>query len=553
MAGRKDDEPIQDDELENLFRGMVGQRLALAVSGGSDSLALMHLIARWTQTPEAQAGFSALRRRAKQVAAERPVFRPGPRPAGFRPPRWLGDDTSRRALVERDGWPPVVVFTVDHGLRAASAEEARAVAAEANAADLPHATLVWTGERPATGIQEKARLARYRLMAEEIEAEAWAFMTAGDPVFGAQALLERPHAARWLVTAHHREDQIETMLMRLARGSGVDGLAAMQATSETTLTAGGQRPLDVRVIVHRPLLAVPRSRLRATLQAIGRRAIEDPSNADTVFERVRVRQALPVLAGLGLTADSLALSIRRLDMARASLDQTARAGFAGVVKLHDGIVGEIDLAGLFRHAPDVRLRILRRVLASFAGQAEAPGLAAVEKLLQPLTMIWAEAGGGPVDWPAALGRQTLGGCMLEVEAKQLRIWREAGRQPLPRLELAPDTTVQWDRRFRITAPTDAGPGLSVAALNRSGVRLIAPFAGPVLKTYPREALCGMPAIWREEALVAVPFLDHATGGQQATLGEELAKAWAIAPWASSLPGPGRFLQQFMATSLDRTV
>ena len=159
-----DNQPIGADEVESLFGAhaqIADRACALAVSGGSDSTALMVLFADWLRQAERDAGLHT-------------------------------------------------VLVVDHGLRPGSADEARAVADRAAALGFRHAVLAWQGPKPHTGIQAAARAARYRLMAEHMTA----------------------HDIGCLLTAHTRDDQAETLLMRLARGSGVDGLAAMAPWTE---------------------------------------------------------------------------------------------------------------------------------------------------------------------------------------------------------------------------------------------------------------------------------------------------------------------------------
>jgi len=151
----------------------------------------------------------------------------------------------------------VLALIVDHGLRPESAGEARATRERLAALGIEAETLTWSGAKPATRVQQAAREARYRLM------------------FAAS----RRRGILHLLTAHHAGDQAETLAMRAARESGPDGLAGMAALVEHR---------DARLL--RPLLAVARARLTATLQARGIGWIDDPSNQDRRYERVRVRQ-----------------------------------------------------------------------------------------------------------------------------------------------------------------------------------------------------------------------------------------------------------------------
>ncbi|NUB15861.1 tRNA lysidine(34) synthetase TilS, partial [Azospirillum brasilense] len=222
-------------------------RVAVGVSGGADSLGLALLVQRW--------------------AAER-----------------AGD---------------VLALIVDHGLRAESAAEAARVGGWLQARGIAHAILRWDGEKPPTGIQEAARAARHRLLAERC----------------------REEGILHLALAHHRDDQAETVLLRFGRGSGVDGLAAM-----APVRAGGA----VRVI--RPLLDLPHDRLVVTCRAFGQEWIEDPSNRNPRFARARLRAAEEALAAEGLDAPRLTDLARRAARARNPLEAGTAALLAEAVE-----------------------------------------------------------------------------------------------------------------------------------------------------------------------------------------------------------------------------
>src|ERR1700742_2892074 len=166
----------------------------------------------------------------------------------------------RRVLAKG---PRLIAVRVDHGLRAASAREASDVKRLAQSLGLPHHTLRWRGAKPKTGLPAAARAARYQLLAK----------TAQD------------HGASHILTAHTSDDQAETLLMRLLRGSGIAGLAAMA------------RQRDRHGIpLARPFLSVPKPRLTATLNKAGIGFADDPTNRDTAFTRPRLRALLPLLA-----------------------------------------------------------------------------------------------------------------------------------------------------------------------------------------------------------------------------------------------------------------
>jgi tRNA(Ile)-lysidine synthase len=164
--------------------------------------------------------------------------------------------------------PPVIAATLDHGFRSASADEARMVGALCAKLGITHTILDWTGTKPVTRLQERARTARYAALCQHA----------------------RQAGANVLLTAHHADDQSETILFRLLRGSGIGGLAGMQAT----------RPRDT--ILHaRPLLAFRKAKLVALCEARALPFVEDASNSDPRYARTRMRALASHLekAGMG--------------------------------------------------------------------------------------------------------------------------------------------------------------------------------------------------------------------------------------------------------------
>src|SRR5947199_3069880 len=186
--------------------------------------------------------------------------------------------------------PRLIAVTVDHGLRKEAAREARDVKDLARMLGIEHRTLRWRGAKPKSGLPAAAREARYRLLARAA----------------------RECGASHLATAHTRDDQAETLLMRLLRGSGVTGLAAMAAETERD---------GVRLL--RPLLDTSKSELIATLQAAGVGFADDPTNRDSAFTRPRLRALMPVLAEEGAEAKTLARLALRLARANAAVELLA--------------------------------------------------------------------------------------------------------------------------------------------------------------------------------------------------------------------------------------
>jgi tRNA(Ile)-lysidine synthase len=418
--------PIAPDALDALFGPFAGDAdrpCALAVSGGSDSSALMLLFADWLM------------------------------------------QSQRRAADH-------LVLTVDHGLRTGSAEEARGVGVAAARLGFRHAVLTWVGAKPHTAVQEAARGARYALIA------------------GAM----REMRAVCLFTGHTQEDQAETLLMRLARGSGVDGLSAMAPRAPLV-------GLDTGEIL-RPLLAVSKACLRATLASRGIAWLEDPSNERPEFERVRLRSARAQLDALGLSNEVLARSAQRLQRARGVLKALTDAFCApGATNVTADTLGRITIGrdALRAIGDEIALRVLMRVIRA-AGGVQAPVAYA------RLETIVAACVSGRHELPS----QTLARALITPEQDSIVVEREPGRDPPPILNLAAGESAAWDGRFRISVPADfaAGP-VEVRALGEPGLLALrrsencAPVAGPRMR-----AAALVPALWTGNTLAAVPALDY---------------------------------------------
>jgi tRNA(Ile)-lysidine synthase len=300
---------LRDAEANALFHGLENlPGLVLAVSGGSDSTALLVMAARW----------------AKQLKKRR---------------------------------PKLLAVTIDHGLRPESAREAATVKRLARRLGVPPRTLAWRGSKPKTGLQETARLARYALLAQAALREGY----------------------EHVLTAHTLDDQAETVLFRLARGSGVTGLAGMAYASP--LPAGRQGT----IFVVRPLLHVAKSRLVATLKAARVTHSEDPSNRDPRFARARLRTVMPALAREGLDARCLARLAARMRRAEATIEfavVAARAALAPDPWRERGPI--VFEAERFSDLPaEVGMRLLGRAIAH-TGDEGPVELGKLEQLYQAL-------------------------------------------------------------------------------------------------------------------------------------------------------------------------
>ncbi len=264
----------------------------------------------------------------------------------------------------------VRALTVDHGLRPEAADEAAGVAAISARLGVPHMTLRWEGSKPDGNLQAAAREARYALMGDWCAA----------------------NGVRWLATAHHADDQAETLLMRLARGAGLAGLAGVRET----------RNLPDGVTLLRPLLYARRADLAAVVLAAGLTATDDPSNRDARFDRTHARRWLASLPNLDTAA--LAASAAHLAEAEAALAWTADLAWAGRASEAAGEL-HLDAADLPR---ELQRRLLIRALRS-QGAPESRG-AEIDRLLDAL-----QAG----------ETATLGG----IRAEGGRIWRFTAAPP----------------------------------------------------------------------------------------------------------------------------
>lgn len=276
--------------------------------------------------------------------------------------------------------PPLLAAIVDHGLREGSRAVADAAAAQCAALGLPARILVWAGDKPAAALQERARAARYALLADAARA-------AGADV---------------VMTAHHADDQVETILFRLLRGSGPAGLAGMAARARRD-----------GIELARPFLAFPKARLLAYAAARGLAVARDPANDDPRFARVRLRALTPALAQEGGTPARFARFARRIRRAEAALEAAAAAALRDLA----GPEG-LDAAGLFDAPEEIRLRVLRRLVVE-AGGVE-PRLDRLEALEGRLAAAW-RAGG-----PASL---TLGAALAVLDGRRLAVRPAPPRRP----------------------------------------------------------------------------------------------------------------------------
>ncbi len=424
---------VSEPPLESRFAEAMGQllgpdfpeNLALAVSGGGDSMAMLALAHNWARV-----------------------------------------------------WGPTLwVVTVDHGLRPESSEEAAMVAEFCATLDRPHATLRWRWDG-AGNLQAAARRARLSLL------DRWR------------------GGIGYVLMAHTADDVAETFLIRLARGSGVEGLSAMQDVRRVTTDFGGnERPLladevsqtpeppppdraeeglgpptEFRIV--RPCLGMTRAELRHYARTLNVPWVEDPSNEDPKYDRARARKLLAALEPLGMSRRDLVSTAHR--MRRASEALRAR-----VVSVADAIAREtggavtLERAGFEAVERDTQLRLLAAACMWVSGAEYRPRAAALEDLLDRLL-------GG--------GAGTLIGAKAETTADTCCVFREFAAVS----QLRSPVSELWDGRWRVTGPT--GEGMEIGALGEA-IQLCPDWRVCGL---PRAALMATPAVWHGEDLVAAP-------------------------------------------------
>jgi tRNA(Ile)-lysidine synthase len=402
LAAKPEPKSFSKQECENIFAILNGEpHIAVAVSGGSDSMAMLRLAAVWA-----------------------------------------------------DGKVKLTALTVNHGLRREASAEALQVEAWCADHSIDHCSLLWLGEKPKTGVQAKARTARYDLMAEWCDA----------------------NGVRWLITGHTQDDQAETVLMRQRRTLTPASLAGIWKTSEW----GGIKLL-------RPLLGYRRAELRRYLLQIGQRWVDDPSNVDDTFERVRARKALADnddrTVGLAQIATDAGHAIRQLDGSAKNWLQRNLEIFPegyGVVPRQEFSASNVD----------VQRRVVLKLIHLFGA-----GTAATPHELEVVSF-WIGSDGR--------SRRTLGGAVIACRARHVLIGREAGRIPTQTAVVPESGKIVWDGRFEITA----SPQSRIVSAGRFEKL-------PRRKDLPAFVQSGLPAILLADGAIIVPHLGigHGVGAK----------------------------------------
>lgn len=388
-----------------------GTSIAVAVSGGSDSLALAFLAHQWGKAHK----------------------------------------------------HTIIALTVDHGLRAASAGEARQVSGWCKKEGIEHHILKWKKNTDRGNLQARARVARYELMTRFCN----------------------EHDIHTLLVAHTVDDQAETVLLRIMRGSGVDGISAI--ASDITVN---------NVTVMRPLLDVSRTQLQDFLTERKQRWVSDPSNDDTRYARVVVRQFLTQAPDSQLLTRRLAQTATHMARSREYIEHSIAEHMVQVVDMRDEGYCYIDLARFRQLHEEAGLRILSKLLTVISGQYYKPRFENIQRLYSHIQNNGCDKG------------VTLWGCNIQLKKHigKIMIVRElsAIADDIP-LSQAP---IIWDGRFSCTLQHDM-PDITVGAVGKDGYQALVAkhpeFSNHIL---PKQVIYTLPAFKNLEKTLVIPHIGY---------------------------------------------
>ncbi|MES2984623.1 MAG: tRNA lysidine(34) synthetase TilS [Pseudomonadota bacterium] len=365
----------------------------------------------------------------------------------------------------------IVALTVDHGLRAESAAEARTVRAWMRTRGIEHQILTPPPDPAASNLQASARQRRYDALAEYCRA---------------QGILH-------CLVAHHAGDQRETVALHEARGESADGASGIGAMRAYR---------GVRFL--RPLLGVERADIETYLRAQHVAWIEDPSNRNMDFARVRMRQQL---ADNPAQAIALSATARHAGEARGKRDDALADAAMRLVTLHPAGYAQLPLAGWQQLDARLAHQLLADLLTTVSGATHRPRVAETTGLAAAL------ADGMPT--------RTLQHCEITCHNGTLRIAREHGRVAPP-LTLSGEGCVTWDGRFQVTYHIAKGQALTLKALGHAG-----------RKQGDRSLPLATPSLWHLDVLQFTPHMETSAFEHQATrvvIGFAPAKPLAAAPF-----------------------
>ena len=369
-----------------------------------------------------------------------------------------GGSDSLSLLYLIDAWSnkknlKIVILTVDHNLRNGSADEALYVGELCNKLGLIHKTLFWDHEDIEGNLSASAREARYRLMQNSIPSDAI------------------------LITGHTLDDQAETFLMRLRRGSGVDGLASMAEQSYLSFGNDG-------ITIFRPLLDFERQTLRKVLKFYKVDWIEDPTNNDQSFERVRVRELLARFVEIGIDKNTIGRTALLMQSAKTALNHFASDCYEKFGSCDNGDI-ILDFSEFSKQPLDVKRRLISAAQKWISNQKYRPRLSQVDALINSIDEKVTFSGSGTI-------------CYFHNNS--IRITREANACVC---EIEASNDVIFDRRWKLIALENC-KDLTIKCLGEDGYTFLEP---GIRKKIPYKTIIALPALFNDTNLINFPFLD----------------------------------------------
>ena len=347
----------------------------------------------------------------------------------------------------------IIILTVDHNLRNGSADEALYVGKLCNNLGLQHKTLLWGHEDIKGNLSANAREARYKLMQDFLP-------------FGAI-----------LITGHTLDDQAETFLMRLRRGSGVDGLASM--ADQTNLSFGNDE-----MTIFRPLLDFERQTLRNVLKFYEVDWIEDPTNNDKSFERVRVRDLLARFVEIGIDKNTLSRTAFLMQSAKTALNHFAFDCYEKFGSCDHGDV-VFDFDEFSKQPLDIKRRLIAAAQKWISNQKYRPRLSQVDALINSLDQKITFSGSGTICY---------------VHGNNIKITREVNSCVN---EVGASNGVIFDQRWKLVTSENC-KDFTIKCLGESGYTLLDP---DVRKKIPYKTIIALPALFKDRNLINFPFVD----------------------------------------------
>ncbi|MGD9638951.1 MAG: tRNA lysidine(34) synthetase TilS [Alphaproteobacteria bacterium] len=361
----------------------------------------------------------------------------------------------------------IIILTVDHKLRTESAEEAQKVKIWAEGLGLEQVVLTWEGEKPKTGVQEQARKARFNLLLSYCQ----------------------DNNIKFLALAHHLEDQAETFLIRLGRGSGVDGLGAMRHITNID---------GINVI--RPLLNISHNGFKKYLKENQMEWVEDPSNQNDHYQRVKIRKILPLLTDYGISPDVLSKTAEQMQRVRSFLDKITKEEIVKHTKLYEEgfITASPNL--FICNDDEIALRTLKKIIMGVCGLEYPLRLEKLSRLLDCLRN------------PDSFKGATLSGCQIlknKVKDECGYLFVRETKKVEQSVCVNQTTSILWDKRFIINIKNNSNKNLIVRPLGaKLWKEMVKDKKIKIKKDIPRLAGIVLPTLFDNKDVLLIPHLSY---------------------------------------------